>query len=71
MAQADGRWYLVSMLGGGCDWVKNVRAAGGKVTLHDRRAEACELIEVPPAARALIIKRYLAQVPGARPLADF
>lgn len=67
MARADGQWYLVSMLGEDCNWVKNVRAAGGKVTLRRRRAKACRLIEVPPAERAPIIKRYLAQVPGARP----
>lgn len=67
MAEVDGQWYLVSMLGEGCNWVKNVRAAGGKVTLRRRRAVACRLIEVPPAERAPIIKRYLAQVPGARP----
>ena len=67
MAQADGQWYLVSMLGEDCNWVKNVRAAGGKVTLRRRRARSCQLIEVPPEERALIIKRYLAQVPGARP----
>jgi len=67
MAQVDGRWYLVSMLGEDCNWVKNVRAAGGKVALRRRRAQACQLIEVPPAERPAIIKRYLAQVPGARP----
>lgn len=67
MAEADGQWYLVSMLGEGCNWVKNVRAAGGKVTLRRRRSVACRLIEVPPEERAPIIKRYLAQVPGARP----
>lgn len=67
MAQVDGRWYLVSMLGEGCNWVKNVRAAGGNVTLRRRRAVACRLMEVPPEERAPIIKRYLAQVPGARP----
>jgi deazaflavin-dependent oxidoreductase (nitroreductase family) len=67
MAQADGQWYLVSMLGEGCNWVKNVRAAGGKVILRRRRAVAYTLIEVPPEERAPIIKRYLSQVPGARP----
>jgi hypothetical protein len=67
MAHADGQWYLVSMLGEDCNWVQNVRAAGGKVTLRRRRAQACHLIEVLPAERAPIIKQYLAQVPGARP----
>lgn len=67
MAHIDGQWYLVSMLGEGCNWVKNVRAADGKATLRRRRARACSLIEVPPQERAPIIKRYLDQVPGARP----
>lgn len=67
MAQTDGQWYLVSMLGEDCNWVKDVRAAGGKVSLRRRHAELCQLIEVPPAERAPIIKQYLAQVPGARP----
>lgn len=67
MAQADGHWYLVSMLGEGCNWVKNVRAAGGRATLRRRRAVPCSLIEIPPQERAPIIKRYLDQVPGARP----
>jgi len=67
MAQSDGQWYLVSMLGDDCNWVKNVRAAGGKAILRRRHAQACNLIEVPLQERAHIIKRYLAQVPGARP----
>ena len=28
MADVDGQWYVVSMLGE-CNWVRNVRAAGG------------------------------------------
>jgi deazaflavin-dependent oxidoreductase (nitroreductase family) len=67
MARVDGQWYLVSMLGDGCNWVKNVRAAGGKAIVRRRRAMACSLVEVPPEERAPILKRYLAQVPGARP----
>ena len=42
MAVVDGERYLVSMLGDGVDWVRNVRAAGGKVTLrHGRREDVC------------------------------
>lgn len=67
MAEADGQWYLVSMLGEDCNWVKNVRAAGGEAVLRHRRAHSCKLVEVPPKWRAPIIKRYLDQVPGARP----
>lgn len=67
MADWDGQWYLVSMLGEQCNWVQNVRAAGGRVTLRRRRAVACQLVEVPVNERPLIIQRYLDKVPGARP----
>jgi hypothetical protein len=67
MAEKDGAWYLVSMLGEQCNWVRNVRAAGGEVTLRHWRATACRLAEVPVSKRAPVIKRYLEQVPGARP----
>ena len=67
MADWHGQWYLVPMLGEQCNWVQNVRAAGGRATLRHRRAVACRLIEVPVSERAPIIKRYLEKVPGARP----
>ena len=67
MARVDGRWYLVSMLGEDCHWVKNVRANAGNATIRHGRSMACQLIEVPPEDRAPIIKSYLTQVPGARP----
>jgi hypothetical protein len=65
--ELDGNRYLVSMLGQDCNWVKNVRAAGGVVTIRHRRARHCRLVEVPVARRGPIIKAYLAHVPGARP----
>jgi hypothetical protein len=55
------------MLGEQCNWVQNVRAAGGRAMLRHGRAVACRLVEVPVSERAPIIKRYLRQVPGARP----
>jgi polyisoprenoid-binding protein YceI len=67
MADRHGAWYLVPMLGERCNWVQNVRAAGGRATLRHGRAVACRLVEVPVSERAPIIKRYLRQVPGARP----
>jgi polyisoprenoid-binding protein YceI len=67
MADNDGQWYLVPMLGEQCNWVRNVHAADGRATLRHRHAVACRLVEVPVSERAPIIKRYLAQVPGARP----
>lgn len=67
MADWDGQWYLVSFLGEDCNWVRNMRAAGGQVTLWRRRAMRCRLIEVPASERAPILKRYLQKVPGGRP----
>ena len=67
MADYGGQWYLVSMLGERCNWVQNVRAAGGRATLRRRHAVTCRLAEVPVSERPPIIKRYLAKVPGARP----
>ncbi len=67
MADLDGEWYLVSMLGERCNWVQNVRAAEGRVTLRHGRAVACRLVEVPAGERPPIIKRFLQKVPGARP----
>ncbi len=67
MAEADGCWYLVPMLGEQSNWVQNARAAGGLVTIRRGRAVAVRLAEVPVSERAPILKRYLSQVPGARP----
>jgi hypothetical protein len=67
MADWQGNWYLVSMLGNDCNWVRNVRAAGGVATIRHGRGQACHLAEVPADERAPILKRYLRKVPGARP----
>jgi len=67
MADWHGQWYLVPMLGGQCNWVQNVRAAGGRVTLRRRHGVPCQLAEVPASERAPILRRYLDKVPGARP----
>ena len=66
MADAGGQWFLVSMLGE-CNWVKNVRAAGGRAVLRRRRRRAVMLIEVPVEQRAPILRRYVDKVPGGRP----
>jgi deazaflavin-dependent oxidoreductase (nitroreductase family) len=66
MADLDGRWYLVSMLGE-CNWVANVRAAEGEVVLRRRRRRAVRLVEVPVERRGAILRRYVDKVPGARP----
>jgi len=67
MADVGGHWYLVPMLGGQSGWVRNVRAADGRVTIRHGRATACRLVEVPVPERPVILRRYLAKVPGGRP----
>ena len=67
VADWQGERYLVSMLGEGANWVRNVRAAGGRAVLRRRGREAVLLEEVDPAERAPILRRYLQLAPGARP----
>ena len=56
-----------AMLGHDANWVRNVRAAGGRAVLRHGRRETIHLEEVDPVARAPILRRYLACAPGARP----
>ena len=68
VADYHGERYLVSMLGNDANWVSNVRADGGAAVLLRRGArEAVHLVDVDPADRAPLLRRYLALAPGARP----
>ncbi len=67
VAVINGQRYLVSMLGENVNWVKNVRAAGGKAALRSGNREEILLEEVPIDQRAPILKAYLKRAPGARP----
>jgi deazaflavin-dependent oxidoreductase (nitroreductase family) len=67
MAVVDGERYLVSMLGADVDWVRNVKAADGHVTLRHGRREQVRLEEVPVERRAPLLKAYVKRAPGARP----
>jgi hypothetical protein len=67
MVVAEGERYLVSMLGAKVGWVRNVKAAGGDVTLRHGRREEVRLEEVPANQRAPVLKAYLKRAPGARP----
>ncbi|HEU0027295.1 MAG TPA: nitroreductase/quinone reductase family protein [Ktedonobacterales bacterium] len=80
IAAVNGQRYLVSMLGENVQWVKNVRAAGGRAIIRSRGREEVHLEEVPVDQRAPILKTYLRRAPGARshvpvrldaPLAEF
>src|SRR5262245_47938374 len=56
MVTLDGHRYLVSMLGGDVQWVKNVRAANGRAVLHCGWREEIRLEEVPSTERAPILR---------------
>ena len=80
MVVIEGERYLVSMLGAEADWVQNVKAADGNVTLRHGRREVARLEEVAADRRASVLKAYLKRAPGARqhlpvdkdaPLSDF
>jgi F420H(2)-dependent quinone reductase len=80
IAVVAGQRYLVSMLGEHVQWVKNVRASGGRAAIISGGREEVHLEEVPVAQRAPILKAYLWRAPGARshipvkkdaPLAEF
>jgi glyoxylase-like metal-dependent hydrolase (beta-lactamase superfamily II) len=50
--------YLVA-LAGESEWVRNVRAANGRVVIGRRQRWAVRLVELPPAERPPIIRAYL------------
>ena len=66
VADYRGERYLVSMLGENTNWVRNVRAAGGRAVLRRGHREVIQLKEVGPGERAAILRRYLECAPGAR-----
>jgi hypothetical protein len=67
MVTLDGQRYLASMLGDNTQWVRNVRAAGGKAVLCSGGREAVRLEEISVDQRAPLLKAYLQAAPGARP----
>jgi hypothetical protein len=67
MVTVDGQRYLASMLGDNTQWVRNVRASGGRAVLRSGGREDVQLEEIPTDQRAPILKAYLQAAPGARP----
>ena len=63
----DGQRYVASMLGEDAQWVRNVRASGGKAILRSGGYENVLLEEIPADERAPLLKAYLHAAPGARP----
>jgi deazaflavin-dependent oxidoreductase (nitroreductase family) len=59
IATVEGKRYLVSMLGPGSDWVKNVEAAHGDAVIRQGRRRAVHLVPVPPEQRAPILREYV------------
>jgi deazaflavin-dependent oxidoreductase (nitroreductase family) len=59
IATVEGKRYLVSMLGQGSDWVKNVEAADGDAYIRQGRRRHIRLVAVPPAERAPILSEYV------------
>jgi hypothetical protein len=57
-ASYQGQRYLVSMLGDGSEWVRNVRAAGGEALIKRGRSLPVMLTEIPSDERAPILKAW-------------
>ena len=55
----DDKQYLVSMLGPGSNWVKNVEAANGDAVLRQAPPRSVHLVAIAPNERALILKEYV------------
>ena len=67
-----GEHYLVA-LAGEAEWVRNVRAAGGRVTLGRRQRYPATLVEVAAADRPVVIRAYLLRAgrrPGSKKVAN-
>jgi len=80
IATVEGKRYLVSMLGPGSDWVKNVEAAHGDAVIRQGRRRPVHLVAVPPEQRAPILREYVRiassgrqhfSLPVGAPLSDF
>jgi hypothetical protein len=54
----DGAHHLVA-LAGESEWVRNVRAAGGRVVIGRRKRHRATLVEVPAEDRPAVIRAYL------------
>ena len=80
IATVEGKRYLVSMLGPGSDWVKNVEAAHGEAVIRQGRRRRVHLVAVPPQQRTPILREYVRiassgrqhfPLPVGAPLTDF
>lgn len=67
VAEYEGGRYVVSMLGEGTNWVRNVRASGGAAVIRHGGCERVRFEDVPVDRRAPILRCYVQRAPGARP----
>ena len=58
--ELDGKRYLVAPRGE-TQWVRNVRADGGKAVMRHGKSESVRLEELPVEQRAPIIKHYVGE----------
>ena len=58
VATHQGQRDLVSMLGDGSEWVRNLRAAGGRALIKRGQTSPVVLTEIPPRQRAPILKAW-------------
>jgi deazaflavin-dependent oxidoreductase (nitroreductase family) len=71
-AVCDGDHYVVA-LAGESEWVRNLRAAGGRAVIGRRERHAARLVELPPQQRAPVIRAYLhrwGRRPGSKAMAS-
>jgi deazaflavin-dependent oxidoreductase (nitroreductase family) len=69
LVEEGGQRWLVAPYGE-VNWVRNARAAG-RVTLgRGRQSETVTIVELDPEESALVLKKYLKQVPIVRPYFD-
>ncbi|HKU36581.1 MAG TPA: nitroreductase family deazaflavin-dependent oxidoreductase [Polyangiales bacterium] len=66
IATVDGSRYLVSMLGPGSDWVRNVEAANGDAVIRHGRRRRVRLTAVPVEQRAPVLREYVRIAPSGR-----
>ena len=66
IATVDGKHYLVSMLGPGSDWVKNIEAAHGDAVIHRGTRKRVHLVPVPSHERAPVLREYVRVAPSGR-----
>jgi hypothetical protein len=80
IATVEGNDYLVSMLGPGSDWVKNVEATHGDAVIRQGRRRRVRLVAVPAEQRGPILREYVRialsgrqhfPLPVGAPLSDF